>query len=139
MLNHWDDKNALIFLRAALNSAFCELIKGRSALDTALDAIAAETFPVNRRYIYERLLDNIKQNQFAFIQEYQQAIHSAIHKWSASTRANKNDEIFFKRLSPQTMIEMERPGLFTREYITKKIQAVKDMLFLFPVQDHEFN
>lgn len=100
----WKDPSGLAFLRGALSKDIFALIKTRTTLETALDALLSSIFHSHKRFGLYQQLRKISTNQIFLIQDCSEAVNSTVRKWSATTSAKKgeikrkSEEVFFEGL-----------------------------------------
>lgn len=131
LMMNWSDKTGLAILKAAINPKLWSIIRNKQSINTALDTIMDYIFLESKRFIFNKELNSIRQNNYTFIEKYSEAIESSLYKWGIATKANKNEidkryeDIFMSGLSFESLMEMEKLGLTKADEIKKKVKKFK--------------
>lgn len=130
----WTNETAIAFLKAALDPTLWEVIRDRTKLTTALDALLARTFPAKNRIHYDKQLSLLYQNHFNTIAEYDKAVKKCLYRWQTAAAIPKVEasrryhDTFMRGLSQQTLLKMRDQGIEDPSEIIKKIQGVEELL-----------
>lgn len=130
----WDDTGALVSLKLPIHHDFRKHIRQKQSVDTALDALLQIIFPRHKRAFYNKELLNITQEKCNCIKDYVKAIDKTLFALSTASGYTKtiNEErrkdAFFRGLTDNTRIKMQRLGLHELEEIYTKIADVKESI-----------
>jgi hypothetical protein len=130
----WREDESFAILTSVVEKSFHYTFTLKESLTTKLDSLVGFFYPENHSNRYLKKLQNIRQKNFVYIQEYDNKISELLLKYSTCLNLTPSEvllrksEYFLAGLSSETQLNMVNAGLNTYEEIKNRILETENLI-----------